>query len=77
MNTRFYVDVDNNVYIESSSCTGLSFANANNDPGLVTTYGIGEQIKIAIEMGYKNIYVFMGGSARLLQEHILSDSTYI
>ena len=61
--TKFYIDNGNNAYIESASCVGLNLAHQDNDPGLVTTYGIGEQIKKAIELGIKRIYVFLGGSA--------------
>ena len=61
--SRFFVDDNNNAYIESASVVGLSLANEDNNPGLVTTCGIGEQIGTAIDLGYKNIYVFLGGSA--------------
>ncbi|MCR4911941.1 MAG: glycerate kinase [Bacilli bacterium] len=60
---HFYVDEDNNAYIECASCAGFSLAKEDNNPGLVTTYGLGEQIKAAIELGIKNIYMFIGGSA--------------
>ena len=42
---------------------GLSLAKEDNDPGLVTTYGLGEQIRACIDLGIKNIYIFLGGSA--------------
>ncbi len=61
--TQFYLDKEDNVYIETASCVGLTLAHEDNDPGMVTTYGLGEQIRIAINKGYKNIYVFLGGSA--------------
>ena len=61
--THFFVDNDNNAYIETASCDGLTLAKENNDPGLVTTYGLGEQILAAINLGIKNIYIFLGGSA--------------
>ena len=61
--TRFFVDENKNAYIEAASCVGLKLAKENNDPGLVTTYGLGEQILKAIELGCKNIYLFLGGSA--------------
>lgn len=61
--TQFYVDKDNNAYIETASCVGLTLAKKDNDPGLVTTYGLGEQFLKIIDMGIKNIYVFLGGSA--------------
>ena len=63
MNTHFYVDNNGHAYIETASCAGLTLAKNDNNPGLVTTYGLGQQIKKAIELGYKKIYVFLGGSA--------------
>ena len=60
---RFYIDDENNAYIETASCVGLTLARKDNDPGKVSTYGLGEQILKAINMGIKNIYIFLGGSA--------------
>ena len=59
----FFVDNQNNAYIEVASCVGFNLAKENNDPGLVTSFGVGQQIRKAIELGIKNIYVFVGGSA--------------
>lgn len=61
--THFYIDKDNNAYIESCSCVGMSLVGKDNDPGKVTTYGLGEQIKEAIKLGANNIYIFLGGTA--------------
>lgn len=61
--TKFYLDDELNAYIETASCAGLNLANKQNDPGKVTTFGLGEQIKEAIKLGSKNIYLFLGGSA--------------
>lgn len=61
--TKFFVDEEDNVFIEAASTVGLSLANKDNDPGTVTSFGLGEQIKNAIELDYKNIYVFLGGTA--------------
>ena len=63
MRTRFFVDEENNAYIETASVVGLGLARKDNNPGLVTTFGLGEQIKKAIDLGIKNIYLFLGGSA--------------
>ena len=60
--THYYVTADS-AYIECASCVGLCLAKKDNNPGLVTTYGLGEQIKDAVNRGIKNIYVFLGGSA--------------
>lgn len=54
---------DNKGYIECASVVGMFLANKDNNPGLVTTYGIGEQIKYLIDKGIKDIYLFLGGSA--------------
>ena len=61
--SHFYMDDKKNAYIEAASCVGLTLANKDNDPGKVTTFGLGEQIKDAIRNGAKNIYIFLGGSA--------------
>ena len=50
MRTRFFVDENNNAYIETASVVGLGLARKDNNPGLVTTYGLGEQIKKAIDL---------------------------
>lgn len=63
MKAKFFIDKNNNAYIESASCVGLHLAHKNNDPGQVTTYGIGEQIIEAIKQGSKNICIFLGGIA--------------
>ena len=59
----FFVDEDDNAYIEAASTVGLSLARKDNNPGLVTSMGIGEQILHAINLGIKNIYIFIGGTA--------------
>ena len=59
---QFFITKDD-AYIECASCVGLTQAHRMNNPGKVTTYGLGEQIKKAIELGKKNIYIFLGGSA--------------
>ena len=61
--THFFIDKNNNAYIETASCVGLILAKNDNDPGKVTTFGLGEQILKIRDMGIKNIYVFLGGSA--------------
>lgn len=61
--TRYYIDKNKNAYIETASCDGLTLANKDNDPGLVTTFGLGEQINDALNRGCKTIYIFLGGSA--------------
>ena len=48
--TQFFVDDEGNAYIEAASCVGLGMAKKDNNPGLVTTFGLGEQIhKVVME----------------------------
>ena len=61
--TKIFIDQNNNAYIESASCIGLNLTKEYHDPGLVSTFGVGELILCAIELGCQNIYVFLGGSA--------------
>ncbi len=61
--TKYFISNDNKAYIESASVVGLSLAKLDNDPSKVTTFGIGELIKDAINKGIKDIYVFIGGTA--------------
>ena len=60
---KFYIDNFNNAYIETASCVGVALIKEGHNGGRVTTYGLGEQIKIAVSLGIKNIYIFLGGSA--------------
>ena len=60
---KFYIDDFNNAYIETASCVGVALTKEGHNGGHVTTYGLGEQIKIAVSLGIKNIYIFLGGSA--------------
>ncbi len=60
--TRYYVDENNNAYIETASCAGLTIIKELN-PMKTTTYGLGEQVLDAINKGCKKIYIFLGGSA--------------
>lgn len=60
--TNIFVSRDK-AFIECASCVGLTLAKEDNNPGEVTTFGLGEQIKACIDMGISNIYIFLGGSA--------------
>ena len=62
IDTRYYVDDNNNAYIETASCAGLTLIKELN-PMKTTTYGLGEQVLDAIKNGCKKIYIFLGGSA--------------
>ncbi len=49
--------------IESAQACGLPLAGAKNDPVLATTFGVGELIKAALDMGCRKIAIGIGGSA--------------
>ena len=50
--------------IEMASCAGLHLlTQAERDPGVTTTYGVGEMLLDAIDKGAKHIILGIGGSA--------------
>jgi glycerate kinase len=53
----------NTAVIEMASCAGLPLVEENKNPMLTTTYGVGELILHAANMGVKNIILGLGGSA--------------
>ncbi len=62
MEVQYYFDKNKTAYIETASSSGLSLVLDNKNPSLTTTYGLGQQIKAAIENGAKHIVVSLGGS---------------
>ena len=48
--------------IEVASCAGLPLVRGNEDPSVMTTYGVGQQILKAVENGADHIIVGLGGS---------------
>lgn len=51
-------------YVEAAQACGLHLLTvAERDPGLTTTYGVGELLAVAIEQGVRRIVVGLGGSA--------------
>jgi len=55
---------DDTAIIEMASASGLTLVPKNKrNPGITTTYGVGELIKKAIELGAKEIIIGVGGSA--------------
>lgn len=54
---------NNTAVIEMASCAGLPLVEENKNPMLTTTYGVGELILHAANMGVKNIILGLGGSA--------------
>ncbi len=54
----------NSVIIEMAAASGLILIDKNKlEPMLTTTYGTGQLIEDALNKGYTNIYVGLGGSA--------------
>lgn len=49
-------------FIESASVVGFKYKKASDTPSNISTYGIGELIKYALDLNMKNIYVCMGGT---------------
>ncbi|WP_058484930.1 glycerate kinase family protein [Defluviitalea phaphyphila] len=58
------VDNKNLAIIEMAKAAGLNLVDiAKRDPRYTTTYGVGELIKYALDNGYKNIIISIGGSS--------------
>jgi len=62
MEVKYYMSNDNVAFIEVASCAGLPLAT-NRNPSITSTFGVGEQIKDAIEKGAKKVILGLGGSA--------------
>ncbi|CUU01668.1 glycerate kinase [Candidatus Thermokryptus mobilis] len=59
-----FLTFDSTAVIEMASASGLTLVpEGKRDPKVTTTYGVGELIKKAIELGAKQIIVGVGGSA--------------
>lgn len=58
-----YARMGDTAIIEMASCAGLPLVGRRRNPSLTTTYGVGEQIRHAVENGAKNIILGLGGSA--------------
>lgn len=55
---------DNTAIIEMAAASGLNLLEAEErNPMITTTYGTGQLIKVALDMGCKNIIIGIGGSA--------------
>lgn len=48
--------------IEMAACSGLSLVKGREDPTKTTTYGVGELILHALDLGYRDILLCLGGS---------------
>ncbi|MEO1260786.1 MAG: glycerate kinase [Bacteroidota bacterium] len=59
-----YFTSSNAAFIEVASASGLVLLNKEErNPLLTSTYGTGKMIADAIQRGFNNIYLFLGGSA--------------
>ena len=63
VDTKYFINEDNEAIIEIASSSALTQVKDNKDPSKTSTYGIGEQIKDAIKRGVKKIYIGLGGSS--------------
>jgi len=64
VNSRFGIVFENTAVIEMASASGLWLVpEEKRDPEKTTTYGTGELIKKAMEIGCKQIIIGIGGSA--------------
>lgn len=62
--SEYAVMPGNTVVIESASCCGMGLLDANErDPLFTTTFGLGVMILDALERGYRNFMIGLGGSA--------------
>ena len=53
---------DDSCFIESASVVGFKYHKDSDTPSNISTYGIGELIKYALDLNIKNIYVCLGGT---------------
>lgn len=54
---------DKTAVIEMAACAGLPLVEGREDPGLATTYGVGQLMADAIKKGCKRLIIGLGGSA--------------
>jgi glycerate kinase len=63
INASYFMSEDT-AYIELSSASGIVLLDkSDRNPMFTSTYGTGLLIKDAIELGIKNIFLFLGGSS--------------
>lgn len=56
------LNVDGNYYIESANVVGFKYKRKEDSPKLITTYGIGELIKLVLSNNPKSINICLGGT---------------
>ncbi len=59
----FYGLIGDTAVIEMAACAGLPLVEDRKNPGLTTTYGVGQLILAAAKKGCKKIIVGLGGSS--------------
>lgn len=57
------VDGGETAVIEVAAAAGLGFAEGRKNPLLTTTYGVGQMISLAANLGVKRVLLCLGGSA--------------
>lgn len=62
---RFGILNDHTAVIEIAEASGLQYKDPASDPGESTTYGTGELISAALDLGVKHLYIGLGGSATI------------
>ncbi|MCI5669570.1 MAG: glycerate kinase [Candidatus Enterosoma sp.] len=58
----YFIDEENQAYIECASCLSLPKTRYKN-PGITSSYGVGFLIEDAIKRGVKHIYLSLGGTS--------------
>ena len=58
-----YAVIGDRAVIEMAAAAGLPLVGDRKNPAVTTTYGVGQQIKSAIERGVREIILGLGGSA--------------
>lgn len=61
--SKYLLSTDGVAYIELADCAGLPEVYDRRNPMLTTTYGVGEQIKDAVDKGAKKLIIAIGGSS--------------
>ena len=65
VNARFGMIDKETAIIETAEASGLQYRESDSDPGISSTYGTGELIRAALDIGAKHIYIGLGGSATI------------
>ncbi len=58
----YYAVKGNTAVMEMAACASLTSVKGRENPGITTTYGVGQMIAHRVNAGYKNIILGLGGS---------------